>query len=65
MAVTLPDAEAEQAALRVLARCDVLAAISESPDMLTRVYLSPEHLRANQQVGEWMRAVGMQVWQDP
>ncbi|HGA2074559.1 TPA: allantoate amidohydrolase [Yersinia enterocolitica] len=65
MAVTLPDAEAEQAALRVLARCDVLAAISESYDMLTRVYLSPEHLRANQQVGEWMRAVGMQVWQDP
>ncbi|HFR4114132.1 TPA: allantoate amidohydrolase [Yersinia enterocolitica] len=65
MAVTLPDAEAEQAALRVFARCDVLAAISESPDMLTRVYLSPEHLRANQQVREWMRAVGMQVWQDP
>ncbi|HEN3329321.1 TPA: allantoate amidohydrolase [Yersinia enterocolitica] len=65
MAVTMPDAEAEQAALRVLARCDVLAAISESYDMLTRVYLSPEHLRANQQVGEWMRAVGMQVWQDP
>ncbi|MGP2470974.1 allantoate amidohydrolase [Yersinia sp. 2540 StPb PI] len=64
MAVTLPDAEAEQAALRVLARCDVLAAISESADALTRVYLSPEHLRANQQVGEWMQAVGMHVWQD-
>ncbi|MFW5386833.1 MULTISPECIES: allantoate amidohydrolase [unclassified Yersinia (in: enterobacteria)] len=64
MAVTLPDAEAEQAALRVLARCDVLAAISESADALTRVYLSPEHLRANQQVGEWMQAVGMRVWQD-
>ncbi len=64
MAVTLPDAEAEQAAFRVLARCDVLAAISESAEMLTRVYLSPEHLRANQQVGEWMQAVGMRVWQD-
>lgn len=64
MAVTLPDAEAEQAALRVLARCDVLATISESADALTRVYLSPEHLRANQQVGEWMQAVGMRVWQD-
>ncbi|MBW5815982.1 allantoate amidohydrolase [Yersinia kristensenii] len=64
MAVTLPDAEAEQAALRVLARSDVLAAISESPDMLTRVYLSPEHLRANQQVGKWMQAHGMRVWQD-
>ncbi len=31
MSVTLPDIEAEQAALQVLARCDVLAAISESP----------------------------------
>ncbi|MGE4802610.1 allantoate amidohydrolase [Yersinia hibernica] len=64
MAATLPDAEAEQAALRVMARCDVLAAISESPNMLTRVYLSPEHLRANQQVGEWMQAAGMHIWQD-
>lgn len=64
MAVILPDAEAEQAALRVLARCDVLATISESADALTRVYLSPEHLRANQQVGEWMQAIGMRVWQD-
>ncbi|AXY32010.1 allantoate amidohydrolase [Yersinia pseudotuberculosis] len=64
MGVTLPDIEAEQAALQVLARCDVLAAISESPEGLTRVYLSPEHLRANRQVGEWMQAVGMQVWQD-
>ncbi len=64
MSVTLPDIEAEQAALQVLARCDVLAAISESPEGLTRVYLSPEHLRANRQVGEWMQAVGMQVWQD-
>lgn len=64
MSVTLPDIEAEQAALRVLARSDVLAAISESPEGLTRVYLSPEHLQANRQVGEWMQAVGMQVWQD-
>lgn len=64
MAATLPDAEAEQAALRVLARCDALAAISESPEMLTRVYMSPEHLLANQQVGKWMQAVGMRVWQD-
>lgn len=64
MSITLSDVEAEQAALRVLARCDTLAAISESPDMLTRVYLSPEHLRANKQVMDWMQAIGMRVWQD-
>jgi len=57
-------AEAQLAAERVMARCDALAAISESPDQLTRVYLSPEHLRANAQVGEWMEQAGMRVWQD-
>ncbi|MGL5387289.1 MAG: allantoate amidohydrolase [Serratia sp. (in: enterobacteria)] len=56
--------EAEQAAARVMARCDELAAISSSPGQLTRVYLSPEHLRANQLVGSWMRELGMEVWQD-
>lgn len=56
--------EAERAAARVMARCDALAQISESPDGLTRVYLSPEHLQVNALVGEWMRAAGMRVWQD-
>lgn len=56
--------EAQAAAARVMARCDALAEISETPDGLTRVYLSPEQLRANSRVGEWMRAAGMQVWQD-
>lgn len=57
-------ADAQQAAARVMARCDRLAEISETPDALTRVYLSPEHLQANQLVGEWMEAAGMRVWQD-
>ncbi|MCX8959240.1 allantoate amidohydrolase [Erwinia psidii] len=57
-------AEAAQAAARVMARCDRLAEISETPGYLTRVYLSPEHLRANALVGEWMTAAGMHVWQD-
>ena len=52
------------AAERVMARADALAAISETPDALTRVYLSPQHLQANQLVGEWMRQAGMTVWQD-
>lgn len=56
--------EARIAAERVMARCDALAAISESAEGLTRVYLSPEHLRANACVGEWMQAAGMRVWQD-
>jgi len=46
------------AAERVMARADALAAISETPDALTRVYLSTQHLQANQLVGEWMRQAG-------
>ncbi|MBL5903467.1 allantoate amidohydrolase [Serratia fonticola] len=64
MAMLLTPLEAERAAARVMARCDELAAISSTPGQLTRVYLSPEHLRANQLVGNWMRELGMAVWQD-
>lgn len=52
------------AAQRVMSRCDALAEITETPGQLTRVYLSPEHLRANQLVAEWMQAVGMNTWTD-
>ncbi|XXF10749.1 allantoate amidohydrolase [Pseudomonas sp. D2-3] len=54
----------QQAAARVMARCDELAALSESAEGLTRVYLSAEHQRANALVGEWMQAAGMRTWQD-
>jgi len=54
----------EEAAGRVMARADELALISETPVILTRVYLSPEHLQANQRVAQWMAEAGMQVWQD-
>ena len=57
-------AQRKQAAARVMARADALAAISETPGALTRVYLSPQHLQANQQVAQWMRQAGMTVWQD-
>ena len=57
-------AERQQAAARVMARADELAAISETPEALTRVYLSPQHLQANQQVAMWMTQAGMRVWQD-
>ena len=52
------------AAERVMARADALAAISETAEGLTRVYLSPQHLQANQQVARWMTQAGMTVWQD-
>lgn len=53
-----------QQAARVMSRADELASISESPDGLTRVYLSPQHRQANQQVARWMTEAGMRVWQD-
>lgn len=56
--------EAQAAAARVMTRCDALAEISESEDGLTRVYLSPEQVRANARVAEWMQAAGMSTWQD-
>ncbi len=52
------------AAERVMARADELAAISETAEGLTRVYLSPQHLQANQLVARWMTQAGMTVWQD-
>ncbi|MBX8655138.1 allantoate amidohydrolase [Klebsiella michiganensis] len=57
-------AEMQQVAARVMARADELAAISETPDALTRVYLSPQHLEANQRAARWMTQAGMTVWQD-
>lgn len=57
-------ADMQQAAARVMARADELAAISETPDALTRVYLSPQHLEANQRAARWMTQAGMTVWQD-
>ena len=56
--------QAQQAGERAMARCETLASISETPGQLTRVYLSAEHLRANQQVAQWMEQAGMRVWQD-
>lgn len=44
-----------------MARCDALAACSELPGGLTRVFLSPEQRAANALVLDWMRAAGMQA----
>lgn len=58
------DASTQDAAQRVMDRCDALAEISETPGQLTRVYLSAEHLQANRLVGEWMTLAGMHSWVD-
>jgi allantoate deiminase len=44
---------------RILARCDALAAHSEQPDGLTRVFLSREQRAVNELVLGWMREAGM------
>lgn len=46
-------------AARILERIDALARVSEQPDGLTRVYLSPQHAEANRLVGGWMREAGL------
>jgi allantoate deiminase len=61
---TIAASASQLAAARVMERADQLADISETPRGLTRVYLSPEHLRANALVGHWMEQAGMRVWQD-
>ena len=48
----------------VLERCAELDRFSASSTGLERVYLSPEHARANKRVGDWMREAGLRTWQD-
>jgi allantoate deiminase len=45
-------------------RCDILGAISEEPDRLTRRYGTEEMRQTNAAVVEWMRAAGMQTRSD-
>ncbi len=42
-------------------RCDALAALTETPGMVTRTYLTPQHAAANRLVGSWMQEAGMSV----
>src|SRR3546814_12065014 len=56
--------EQDDAGRRILQRIEALANLSESPDKLTRLYLTPEHRQANDMVAGWMRAAGMEVRED-
>ena len=51
-------------AAMILERCDVLGAISEEPDCLTRRYGTPAMRAVNERVMDWMRAVGMNAHRD-
>lgn len=46
---------------RLMARLDELAGITAEAGKLTRIYLSPEHARANALVGGWMAEAGLAV----
>jgi hydantoinase/carbamoylase family amidase len=48
----------------ILARADLLAAITEDAPRLTRAYLTPEHRRAGELIESWMREAGMSVHWD-
>ena len=50
--------------LDIMDRLDRLAEITETPGYLTRRCYTPEHRAANDLAAEWMRAAGMEVWQD-
>lgn len=56
---------AEALGTRVMERLDALARCSESPDALTRRFLTPAHREAMSQVEAWMRDAGMTVRIDP
>jgi allantoate deiminase len=50
---------------RLMQRLDALALHSDEPGRLTRLYLSPAHKSAIEELSGWMRAAGMQVRVDP
>jgi allantoate deiminase len=58
--MTQSSAQAETA----MARCDILGAISEEPDRLTRQFAGDAMRRAHQEVSAWMREAGMTVRHD-
>jgi allantoate deiminase len=49
---------------QIVDRIDALAAISETPDHLTRIFLTPEHRAAADLILSWMREAGMRAQLD-
>lgn len=59
-----PSAEALEAARRIMADCDRIAAISAREDGIERTYLTPEHARHDALAAELVTTAGMRTWQD-
>jgi allantoate deiminase len=56
--------ESSKAARLVMDRCDELGAISDEEGRLTRTFHLPAMQRVNALTGSWMRAAGLEVWED-
>jgi allantoate deiminase len=52
-------------AQRVLDACQAIAAFSESPDQITRTYLSPPVRQVHEYLGAWMKRLGIEPAIDP
>jgi len=48
----------------IMARAETLAIHTETPGMMTRTYLTPQHQATAQQLTDWMLAAGMAVRRD-
>ena len=60
----MPAARRNLMGSRILQRIDTLAAISESPEALTRICFSPEHRRAADLILRWMEEAGLTARMD-
>ncbi len=55
----------QDAARRLMSRCDELGQITDDPGKVTRTYLSPATGQAHTQLAAWMRDAGLSVRVDP
>jgi len=60
----MPDEDWNARAARIQTRIDELASITDEPGGITRTFLSPAMLKANQSVSEWMREAGLNASED-
>jgi allantoate deiminase len=58
-------AEIVRRAKEVVSRCQAVARFSEDLPRITRTFLSPSMRACHEEIGGWMRAVGMDVHIDP
>ncbi|GER22598.1 Zn-dependent hydrolase [Zafaria cholistanensis] len=59
-----PTPRSLEAAARIMARCEELAAISAMDGGIERTYLTPEHAAHNALAAGWMAEAGLATWQD-